>query len=187
MKRIILAGILGAVAVYIWSSISWMAIPWHDAVMGNLANEDSVVAVLKDGGVKTGVYYFPGMMSNDKAEVQAWTEKHRRGPLGFLVYVEEGKEPWSATPFIMGFILDLIAALLIAYLLSLAAVRLKNYWGRVCFVTLIALFAAVVSHGTMWNWFYFPAGYTLVNMLDLIIGWFFGGLVIAWLIKPESA
>ena len=40
MKRIAIAGLAGAVVLFVWSSISWMLIPWH--VMEKLPGEEGI-------------------------------------------------------------------------------------------------------------------------------------------------
>ncbi|MDZ7290008.1 MAG: hypothetical protein ONB44_06170 [candidate division KSB1 bacterium] len=186
MKRVFIAGLLGGLAVFVWGMISWMALPWHNTTMHSLANEDAIVENLRANLTTTGVFYFPGE-PHSEAEMQAFTEKHKRGPLGFLVYLAEGRDPMAPMLFVRGLLLNLITAILAAYLLSQAVDKLKTYVQRVAFVGLLGVFAALVSHVTSWNWFYFPADYTLVMSADLVVAWIIAGLVIAWRIKPAVA
>ncbi|GAB4379661.1 MAG: hypothetical protein Kow0042_29270 [Calditrichia bacterium] len=193
MKRILIAGLLGGIAVFIWGFISWVVLPWHNMTIKSLPNEEAVVQMLQDANLQTGVYYFPGMkeekLSAEEAEqaMKEWAEKHRRGPLGTFFYHSGGTAPMSASTMVTGFLISLLAAVLAAYLLSSASAHLVSYGRRVLFVTFIGLFAALVSHVTMWNWFYMPVGYSLVNTIDLIVSWLIAGLVIAWRIKPQTA
>jgi hypothetical protein len=186
MKRVLIAGLLGAVAFYVWGWISWAALPWHNATMPNLPNEDAVVETLRGNITSTGVYQFPGMPATE-AESQAWTEKFKRGPFGVLFYTVEGTDPMGLQPFIGGFILAFLMATLAAYLLSLAGAKMAGYSQRVVFVTLLGVFAALASHITAWNWMFFPTAYSLVMAADVVISWLLAGLVIAWRMKPETA
>nr|NGX46595.1 hypothetical protein [Chlamydiota bacterium] len=61
--------------------------------------------------------------------------------------------------------------------------KAMKYGRRVCFVTVVGLFLGLMSALPMWNWWAFPAGFTIVSILDPMIAWFFGGLVIARLVK----
>jgi len=185
MKPILIAGVVGGLVLFVWGFLSWAVLPWHNATMPNLPNEEAVIETLSASITATGVYQFPGMPANE-ADTQAWTEKFKRGPYGMLVYTVEGANPMSPKPFIGGLILNFISATLVAYLLSLAANKLSGYNQRVTFVALIGVFAALVSHITAWNWMYIPTGYSLVMAADIVIGWLLAGLVIAWRMKPAA-
>jgi len=187
MKRVLIAGLLGSVVLFIWGFISWAALPWHNATMPSLPNEEAVVESLRANVNTTAVYQFPGMPADDAESQQAWTEKYKRGPYGILIYIAQGADPMAPQPFIGGFVLSLLTATLAAYLLSLGANKLTGYSQRVIFVTLLGVFAALVSHFSMWNWMHVPTGYSLVMAADLVIGWLLAGLVIAWRIKPAMA
>ena len=184
MKRILVAAVLGTFAIYIWGWISWAVLPWHNTTMPELPNEDAVIGVLQSSITQTGVYQFPGKMKTDEA---AWLEKFRRGPSGTLFYTAGGKNPMAADIFAVGFVLAFIQALLAAWLLSAAASKMAGYAKRVIFVTLLGVFAALVSHISAAHWMFFPAGYSHVMAIDLVVTWFLAGLVLAWRIKPEAA
>jgi hypothetical protein len=186
MKRILIAGLLGGLAVFVWGFISWAALPWHNATMPNLPNEEAVVEALRNNIAATGVYQFPGMPANE-ADSKAWAEKYQRGPFGVLIYTAQGTNPMSLKPFIGGLILNFITAMLVAYLLSLTGNNLAGFGQRLLFVALIGIFAALVSHISLWNWMFIPTGYSLVMAVDLVIAWVLAGLVIAWRIKPGTA
>lgn len=184
MKRILVAGVLGGIVLYLWGWISWAVLPWHNSTMPDLPNEDAVMEVMKNSITQTGVYQFPGMM---KANEPAWMEKFQRGPSGTLFYTAEGRNPMAASTFVVGFILALIEALLAAWLLSCATGWQSSYGRRVGFMALLGILGALVSHISAWNWMFFPAGYSHVMALDLVIGSTLAGLVIAWRIKPEMS
>lgn len=186
MKRVLLAGLLGGVVMFIWGWLSWGMLPWHNATIPNLPNEDAVIAVLQSSITASAVYQFPGMPAGE-ADMAAWTEKYKRGPSGMLFYSVEGKDPMGAGMFVGGFILEFIIATLAAWFLSLALGRLPGYGQRVGFLTMLGVLGALVSHIMAWNWMGNPMGYSLVMSADLVIASLLAGLVIAWRIKPEMA
>jgi len=182
MKRILVAGLLGALVIYIWGWISWTMLPWHNSTMPDLPNEDAVIGVLQTSITQTGVYQFPGMM---KSNEPVWMENYKRGPSGVLFYTAKGKNPMAADIFVFGFVLALIEALMAAWLLSVAASKMAAYVKRVLFVTCLGVFAALVSHISAAHWMFFPANYSHVMAIDLVVTYLLAGLVIAWRIKPE--
>ena len=91
-----------------------------------------------------------------------------------------GKEEMSKN-IVIGVIAQMIGAFIVTWLLLKA--KAMKYGKRVCFVTILGLFLGFMSSIPMWNWWAFPAGYTLVSILNPLIAWFFGSLVIAKLVK----
>ena len=85
-----------------------------------------------------------------------------------------------------GFVIDLLAALLAACLLSSIGPCGRNYWCRVGFVTGLGIFVALVGHLSYWNWMHFPLGYTVAFMIDVTVGWLLAGLAIAAIIRPPT-
>jgi hypothetical protein len=86
--------------------------------------------------------------------------------------------------FIRGFILYFISAFVAAVLLMMTLAQNPSFWRRVTFVMLLGLFAGFVGPFSEWNWWNFPFGFTIVNVIDLCVTWFLAGLVLAWRIKP---
>ncbi len=91
MKRTLLAGVLGGVILLVWGMLAWMLTPLHKDTVLNLPNEEAVVSALQATLPQQGVYYFPGMPKDqsDKAAMDAYTERYRRGPMGMVVYDPE--------------------------------------------------------------------------------------------------
>ena len=84
-----------------------------------------------------------------------------------------------------GFAIDLLASLLAACLLSSAVSGCcKSYASRVGFVTGLGIFVGLVGHASYWNWMHFPQDYTLMFIVDVVVGWTLTGLVIAAIVRP---
>jgi hypothetical protein len=84
------------------------------------------------------------------------------------------------------FILNIVQALIAAFLLSLAP-GLTGYLSRVGFVILAGLLAGAAMSIEYWNWYGFPANYTLGMIADRFIGFLVVGLIAAAFVKPQSA
>ena len=85
-----------------------------------------------------------------------------------------------------GWILDVVSATIVAWLLSLAAPSLPGYAGRVAFVTLFGVFAACVSWLSIYNWMSLPVDWTVVMSLELVASWALVGLVLAGAYAPDA-
>lgn len=112
--------------------------------------------------------------------MQRWEEKYRSGPVGILVYAPVGEGPLSPARLRNELLLKIAAALLAAVVLS--QVTSVGFFSRVGLTGTFALIAALDVHGSYWNWYRFPAQYTLVGSLDLLIGWLAAGTAMVWLL-----
>ena len=59
--RILLAGVLGGIMMFVWTSIAHMALPLREAGIDEIPNESVVLIAMQSSiGEKTGLYVFPG-------------------------------------------------------------------------------------------------------------------------------
>jgi hypothetical protein len=60
--RIVLAGVLDGIVMFIWTSIAHMGLPLGEAGIGEIPNESVVLSAMQSSmGEKTGLYIFPGL------------------------------------------------------------------------------------------------------------------------------
>jgi hypothetical protein len=169
--------------------LAWTVIPLHESSYRSLPDEAPLVSALRDHVPETGVYYFPGLDLADagnEALMDAWTERHRAGPLGMVVYRSEGADPGSPVLFVRGFGLCLLTSGLASLLLAAATGRLRTFVGRVAFVASLGLLVAVASDLVAWNWLYVPTDYTWWMVVDRLIGWVLLGLVLAFFVRSST-
>ena len=86
------------------------------------------------------------------------------------------------------FATELLEAILVVFLLT--QTRIESFAGRVGFVFLAGILAAITTNIPYWNWYGFPSNYTAAYMSIEIIGFLCVGLVAALLLKnrpPASA
>jgi hypothetical protein len=62
-----------------------------------------------------------------------------------------------------------------------------SYGKRVLFLAVAGLAASVIVDIPNWNWWGFSGAYTLVNLVDFTLTWFFAGLVMAKVANPRTA
>ena len=61
VKQIIIGGIVGGIALFMWGFISWVVLSWHYGTVRQDAGVMEVVKNIDDHLPETGVYYFPPM------------------------------------------------------------------------------------------------------------------------------
>ena len=193
MVRIVIAGLLGGAVLFIWGAVSWLWVPWHQ--MGKLPQESIVQRALQSTGADSGVYWFPMMdpdeinesMSDEAkgAVREAYAIRHKDGPVGMLVYNDEGSDPMPMMMHVKGFLLYFVTALAAATMMSMAASSLGGYFGRVLFVLLLGVYVAVGTIMISWNYMLYPLRFSLEMAGDSVAGALLLGLVISGLIKPR--
>ena len=74
--RVLLAGILGGIVMFVWTSIAHMALPLGEAGITEIPNESAVLSSMQRNiGEKAGLYIFPGLSLGENAIRE---EKNRR-------------------------------------------------------------------------------------------------------------
>jgi hypothetical protein len=190
--RVILAGILGGIAMFIWTSIAHMFLPLGHAGIHDLPREQTVLAALQIGlGERGGLYLFPGMGVGDnptheqeKEAMKRYPEKLAANPSGFLMYHPTGTRSLTMGKWLtIEFATELLEALLAVFLL--AQTRIAGFGGRVGFIFVAGILAAIATNVSYWNWYGFPGVYTAAYMFTQIVGFLVIGLVAA-LVLPKN-
>ncbi len=184
-KRIILAGVLGGMGMFVWSSIAHMALPLGEAGIQEISNEQTVLGPMRAAlGDKSGMFLFPAMSrgADQKPDMQEYDRKLSTNPSGMLIYHPPGAKSMTAGMLIAEFVTELFEALLAAFLL--AQCRLPNFAARFVFVVSIGVIAAAATNIPYWNWYGFPGAYTAAYMAIQIAGFAVIGAIAAALLKP---
>ena len=190
--KVLLAGIFGGIVMFIWTSIAHMALPLGEAGLGEIPNESAVLSAMQSNiGDQTGLYIFPGPGLGKNATRQEKNEamKHMgekiaTNPSGILMYHPPGR------PLILGKLLgiefgtELLEAILVVFLL--AQTRIASFAGRVGFVLVAGILAAIATNVSYWNWYGFPCVYTASYMFIQIVGFFLVGIVAAFMLRKMS-
>jgi hypothetical protein len=186
MRRTLFAGLIGAVVLFVWSGVSWTALPFHNASTRALPAE--VATALEQHVTESGAYAWPPMQAPAEASAMStWESSFERGPwIPLLVYhPEPATSGGIAGPMARSFLIDLIAATLAAVLLALAAPRLTRYRDRVLFVAALGVFAATITVEDM-SWGYQDLVYGTVLAVESVVGWTLVGLAQARLVRGVS-
>jgi hypothetical protein len=175
--RILIAGLLGAIAMYIVLSVMHLS-PLGQVGIHAMPNGETVIAQISDAaGGKGGLYFAPDHMSAKPSAA--------RGPFALVAFAPNAPTGLSPMQLTFEFLSELAETLVAAWLLAQAG--LASYGARVGFVTGIGVVGAILSEAPYWNWYSFPVDYSLVNAFMQIIGFFVAGLAMAWYLKPRAA
>lgn len=182
-KTIVRGAVVGGIILFIWGFISWMVLPWHNATMMRFTNERDVARVIQDNAPIDGMYMLPSCQGNDNSEQARadFRQKLENGPFVFAAVRPNGMGGMHAGHFIKSLIIQIIAAAVATWLLT--RTRGLDYLQRVGFVTMVAFFAGVAVMLPAWNWMGYTTGYTIIGIIDLLIGWTLAGFALAKITK----
>jgi len=191
LRSLVLGTILGGLTAFIWSSISWALLTWHEKPLHTFQNEDEVSAVIASHITESGNYILPGGPSQEglsseqkKAAQTVLREKMQKGPIMFAAIRRSGFGSYT-----QGLICQLLIQMAGALLLSWLVLQTTglSYAKRVAFLAVAGLSAGVIADLPNWNWWGFSATYTVVSITDYTLTWLLAGLVIAKVAKPRPA
>jgi hypothetical protein len=167
--KFLLYGTLAAgITLFVWQTISNVAIPWHKATMTEF-KDPAVVQAIHAAAPVNGVYY-----SN-------------QGILAAVSFTPDmaDKTKISMTPnLVKQLAIDLVAALLLCVLVARIGVGRKR--DTALTLALGGVAAGIILELSDWNWYGFSASYASVNVIDLTIQFALAGVVIAWVYKRQA-
>jgi hypothetical protein len=192
MKRVLLAGVLGGLAAFVWGAISWAGIHLVDRSWKALRDEAPVVAALRaEASASERAFYAlpapPDLRGESGPDARARHEaRMAEGPLAFVVWVPHGVSMEDPKVFGIGLLLCIAIATLCAGLLSLATPVLPTYGRRVLLVSLFGVVAALAGPIAEWNWLLYPLGPAVLGAIDTTLEFVAIALVVAALVKPGA-
>lgn len=173
MKNIILSGVLGGIAIFIWGYVYWAVLPIDEMAHNSSQNDLQLISFMEQR------YDIPSTHVSYLADEQT--------PIVATVFLK--RSPGFVTMLWQGLLFMMAAVGLIALAMRMVPVLPSSYAGRVGLIALTGLAATVVANlgdpiwfTQGWSWHIAQAGYDLSC-------WIVAGLVIAALIKtgPETA
>src|SRR2546421_10146660 len=189
--RILLAGIVGGVVMFVWNFVAHDLLPLGEMGVRVMTNEDAITSALQTNlGDNMGFYIFPsgGLTpgatgEQKKAAMQKAEEQMASGAAGVLIY-----RPKRIFNFpkrlVIQFATDVAEALLAVFLL--AQTRITGFAGKVGFVLTAGILAAITTNVPYANWYGFPKDFTLGQMLTQTIGFLLVGIVAGLILKPKN-
>ena len=188
MKRVAIAAVLGGIAMFVWGAVSHMLTPLGEAGMQSMpaAGEPAVTGALSANVPGDGMYMFPGMddrARNTDEGREEWTRRYATGPSGLLIYHAHGGPTMSGQ--LLG--TELLTNILAVAVAAWAATHARTFGRRLALVTAFALAAWLSIEASYWNCYGFPINYALAQLVDQVAGFFFAGLVVAKIVRPEPA
>jgi hypothetical protein len=191
--RVLLAGILGGIVMFVWTSIAHMALPLGEAGINEIPNESAVLSAMQSSmGDKTGLYIFPGLGVGKNATREEKNEAMKQmqqriaaNPSGILMYHPPGRQFAFGKSLVIEFSTEMFQAILVIWLL--AQTRIGSLVGRLGFVLIAGILAAITTNVSYWNWYGFPGVYTASYMLIEMVGFVLVGVAAGLVLRQRSS
>ncbi len=180
MKTIIIGAVVAAVIVFIFQAMSWMVLPIHENSMKYSPQQDAIIENLSQNLQENGVYAIPNLPPNSSREQHEAFEKSMIGKPFALIHFHKSYDGMMTSQLIYGFILDLVAALILAYVMWTARDRFPGFGSKLILALMFAAFLIFQSSLMMANWWLTPWHYLSGEIIDHLVGWTLGGIWLAW-------
>jgi hypothetical protein len=189
--RILIAGIVGGILVFVMGAVNHMVLGLQGRTMSSIANEPTFIEHLKGRNLKPGLYSFPEVPANaaeqDQAKVYAEVnERYKAGPAGLLLIAPTGEDMMGAKTLGLEWATDTLAALLVAWIVSLMAsdVSFVRRWIAVVAIGGVAWLSLTASYGI---WYRFPHAFVDDELYCVLLEWGVAGLAIAAIARRPPA
>jgi hypothetical protein len=186
MVRVLNGALAAGIVVFMWGAVAHMFTPLGDMGILPIPNEDNVLRPMSEVVRENGFYFFPGRDRTkpmSKSDEEAWLAKMKKGPTGIMIVQPGGAEMMSPRQLGIEFATGVVAAFLAGIVLMHVH---GSYATRVLVVLLMAAFGVVSILVSYWNWFGFPPDYIFGAVVDEVVGWLLGGLVLAAIVRPAQ-
>ncbi|WP_225562805.1 hypothetical protein [Rhodanobacter sp. DHG33] len=101
-----------------------------------------------------------------------------QAPYAWVVYMPQGEDTTDMSRQLpRQWASDTLASLALAFVMGLAAFGFRRRMGIAVAAALFAWFSAMVPY---WNWYRFPASFTLAALVEQLLGWLLAGAAMAW-------
>jgi hypothetical protein len=178
-KRILIWGTVAGVVLFFWGAISHTALPIGTAGFKILPEDAALLDFMAARAPEPGIYFYPRLDPAAGEEHMAeWMRKAASGPSGLIVHRPRGGA--GMTPrLLLNELLSNIACGLVAAWIA-AQLPFTSFARRVGAVALLGVLAWLAVDFSQWNWYGFPAAYTVAAFVDQTVGFTLMGLVLAW-------
>ena len=191
MGRKLLAGILGGIAFFAWSSLAHVVLPLGQTGTQPMPNEQAVIDSMKANITADGFYFFPtnglpqnATQSQRMAAMQELASKNYAGPGGILIYHPVQSMALKPSQLLTEAGTNVLQVLLAVFLLGQTS--LASFGARWRFMVVAGILAAISTNISYWTFYGFPSNYTLAYISTIFVGFVCAGLVVAAIMKPGA-
>lgn len=191
--RVVLAGLAGGVAMFIWGFVAHMMLPLGEAGLKALPYEESVLTAVSAHIKEPGFYLFPwpespaGTPMPMSAEARKKAEElYKTFPHGMLLFYPPPGPMMTGGQLVIELTTNVLSSFIAAVLVHMTLGSVRSFFKRALFVAVLGLSAGIAVNVPHWNWYGFPAAFTLGEIVEHVVGFGIVGLVLAAILKPAE-
>ncbi len=192
MKQFLIGGFVGGILLFAWGAISWTVLPFSNAAIHPSANEEVILGALRESMHTKGVYALPamppktGVAANDEILQKQYIEKLNAGPTALVVFNPRGTGQMRIDQLVYGLVNSFLCALIGVWFLMRSTAYSSTYIARIAYFGMFGILVSFFVHLSNYNWFDYPADYTIAMVLDSVLGWIVAGLGVAAVVKQPA-
>lgn len=172
MNKLIIGSLVGGLILFVWQFLSWAALDLHGNMTQYSSKQDTVMQFLSTQ-LEPGYYFMPMAPKDASREDQEAMMKEMEGKPWAQIYYHESMNTSMTMNMVRGFLVDVVIALLLCWLLMQIPNRTMKDTVMACLaVGLVSYLAGVYGSAI---WFETP---TMPDLVDAIASF---GLLGAWL------
>ncbi len=191
MGRILIAGILGGLAMFAGGAFSHMFLEFESRQFARMNDESAVKEFITTQGFRSGMYDFPTMSADydrmsqaeKDADANRLNSDFKQGPSGLLIIAPTGEDMMGPKQLAGELIANILAALLAAFVTAhfTMAASFSRRWLLIVLMAPIAWLTLTLSFTL---WYRFPIAFIQDGLFVGLIEWTLAGGVIAAIVQP---
>jgi hypothetical protein len=178
MKRIIISALICAIIVFAYQSLSWMSLGIHSNSMKVAPNSTAVMDVLNANLAEEGLYKVPHSITKDKAEKDVFSKEVEGKPWAMISYHKKWSMNDMTVAMPVGFLLNMLAALMIAMIISRG--NFATFGARFSIAFMMALYGMFMGTLTQMTWWHTAGHWVIGEVIDTLVIGILSGVWMAW-------
>lgn len=174
MKKYLVGSLVGAIIIFVWQGVSWMALGIHDSAMKYHPAQNEILNALSSTQ-EEAQYMLPSAPTQKE---QIAMQKQMEGkPWASVIYHKSYNSDMTMR-FIRGFLVDMFLVISLIYILTRGATpaRIRVFSGSFAFGLAAWLWIMYMGH----TWFDLPWSMITGYLIDSIVAWSLCGVWLAW-------
>ncbi|MCW5895313.1 MAG: hypothetical protein KIT50_06905 [Bacteroidetes bacterium] len=180
MKNALIGSLVAAVIIFVFQFMSWMVLGIHDNSMKYTPQQEAVLAALSENLQESGLYAIPNLPPGSSNEERQAFDQSMVGKPWAVVQYHANYGGMAASQMVYGFLLNLVAAFVMAYVMSAGGEKFASFGSRFMLAVGFIVFLVFQSSLMMANWWETPWHYLSGEITDHVVGWLLGGFWLSW-------
>lgn len=180
MRKQIIATLVGALILFFWQFLSWSLLNVHGSEMQYTENQDAILETLSQH-LEEGTYFLPTVPRGTSAEEMEAAMSDAMGKPWATVSYHPSMENNMATNMFRGFVVDLLAAFLLIWVL----LKFENLTFNRALITSLAV--GFIGYLTIpyLNSIWFESE-TIGYLVDAVVQWGLVGVWLGWYLPRQA-